>query len=343
MHRYSPVFQIGNAPLLPQFLGMEAFDIVHLHYPFIFGQEMIWMRNWLRRHPYVVTYHQDLLLSGLIDKGVRLHHQLVGKRVLLGAKYLIATTLDYAHASRLGELAPRMGERLVEVPNGVDGSRFNPNMLSPERLAALREQYGIEKDAFVFLFVGGLDRAHYFKGVEVFLNAFAQLVGSAETPVRLLIVGDGDLRETYQAQAAKLGIQDRVTFSGRIADSDLPSHYALGDALVLPSTTMGEAFGVVLLEAMAMGKPVIASNLPGVRTVVEDGVDGFLIKPSDVDDLAAKMTLLLADRAKASEMGRRGRAKVEARYDWSHIIPRLMDIYQSVGAQTQRSSYSQLA
>jgi len=91
---------------------------------------------------------------------------------------------------------------------------------------------------------------------------------------------------------------------------------------------MGEAFGVVLLEAMACGKPVIASNLPGVRTVVSDGEDGMLVRPRDVDDLAEKMQMLLDDPQQRREMGERGRAKVEARYAWPRIIPRLVQAYQ---------------
>jgi glycosyltransferase involved in cell wall biosynthesis len=99
---------------------------------------------------------------------------------------------------------------------------------------------------------------------------------------------------------------------------------------VLPSTTMGEAFGVVLLEAMACGKPVIASNLPGVRSVVDDGRDGLLVQPGDAADLGQKLELLLADVHGRSEMGLRGRKKVEDQYDWPLIVPRLEKLYAEV-------------
>ena len=98
----------------------------------------------------------------------------------------------------------------------------------------------------------------------------------------------------------------------------------------IPSTTMGEAFGVVLLEAMACGKPVIASNLPGVRSVVSDGQDGLLVRPGDVQDLAEKIEWLLGDAPRRKAMGGQGRAKVEQRYAWSKIIPRLVEIYHEV-------------
>jgi len=129
-----------------------------------------------------------------------------------------------------------------------------------------------------------------------------------------------------------------VRFCGRVSDAELPAHYALSDLVVLPSTTMGEAFGVVLLEGMACGKPVVASNLPGVRTVVQDGEDGLLARAGDAEDLAAKLALLLEDPARCRAMGARGRAKVEARYAWPRIIEQLVGVYERVlEAPTPRS------
>lgn len=93
---------------------------------------------------------------------------------------------------------------------------------------------------------------------------------------------------------------------------------------------MSEAFGVVLLEAMACGKPVIASNLPGVRSVVSAGEDGLLVRPGDIDDLAEKTQMLLDDPQRRREMGERGRDKVEEKYAWPKIIPRLVQVYEEV-------------
>jgi glycosyltransferase involved in cell wall biosynthesis len=93
---------------------------------------------------------------------------------------------------------------------------------------------------------------------------------------------------------------------------------------------MGEAFGVVLLEAMACAKPVIASDLPGVRSVVSDGVDGMLVRPGDASDLAAKVQMLLDNPQQQHEMGERGRNKVDSTYDWPKIIPRLVQVYEQV-------------
>ncbi|MGD8793445.1 MAG: glycosyltransferase family 4 protein [Anaerolineae bacterium] len=313
-------FRLGNAPFTPGLLRLDHFDLVHLHYPFYFGGEFLFARSILAGQPYVVTYHQDVLFQGLLRYPERLHHHLLGCSILARADRVLATSLDYAAASRLGDLMARHPRLVGELPNGVDAARFHPG--SDGR--SLRARYGLQDGQHVILFVGALDRAHYFKGIDVLLDALARLDAG---DVHLFLVGDGDLRPAYQAQARALGLDRRVTFCGRVPAADLPAHYALCDLLALPSTTMGEAFGLVLIEAMATAKPVVASNLPGVRSVVADGADGLLVRPGDAADLAAKLRALLDDPARRMEMGRRGRQKVEAHYDWPVVIPRLARVY----------------
>jgi glycosyltransferase involved in cell wall biosynthesis len=143
-------------------------------------------------------------------------------------------------------------------------------------------------------------------------------------------VGDGDLRNTYANQAKKLGLGRRVAFAGRVEEKELPAYYTASDFLVLPSVTRGEAFGLVLLEAMASGRPVIASNLPGVRSIVTPGKDGLLCRPGDTQDLATKMDEMLDDQDLRTMMGENARRKVSERYDWSMLIPRLSAIYREV-------------
>jgi glycosyltransferase involved in cell wall biosynthesis len=316
-------FRLGNAPFTPALLRLDHFDLVHLHYPFYFGGEFLFAGSLLAGRPYVVTYHQDVLFQGFLSFPERLHHRFLGRRILARAGRVLATSLDYAAASRLGKLMARYPGLVDELPNGVDAARFHPGVDG----RSLRARYGLAGDQPVVLFVGALDRAHYFKGIDVLLAALARIPGD---DVRLLLVGDGDLRTAYQARARALGLDQRVTFCGRVSAEELPAHYALCDLLALPSTTMGEAFGLVLVEAMASGKPVVASNLPGVRSVVADGEDGLLVRPGDAADLAAKLRTLLDDPARRLEMGRRGRQKVESRYDWPVIIPRLARAYDQV-------------
>jgi glycosyltransferase involved in cell wall biosynthesis len=324
--RLKPLLRVGNAPLLPGLLRPPACDVLHLHYPFVSGQEMLALVCAARRIPLVITYHQDLILSGMIGRAVMLHEATLGRWILTHAARLLVTSRDYFAASRIARFFTPDDPRVAEMPNGVDTARFHPGLDG----RAIRDRYGIAPDAPLALFVGGLDTPHYFKGVDVLLKALARL----EIPdARLMLVGDGDLRLRYEHLAAELGIAARVTFCGRVPDADLPQHYAACDLLVLPSTTMGEAFGIVLLEAMACGKPVIASNLPGVRTVVDPGVDGLLAEPGSVDDLTVRLDDLIARRDQHAAMGQRGRDKAVRCYDWERINERLLDVYAAVVAE----------
>ena len=318
VHRLKPVVQVGNAPVLPQLLRLQRFDLVHLHYPFYSGGEFVS----LSRQPYVVTYHQDVELAGLLGVGARLHGRTIGNAILRRAARICPTSLDYIAHSDYSGLLDLPNGTVTELPNGVDTRVFHPGPIDQ----AVRTRYGIPPNAFLALFVGAQDRAHYFKGVPTLLRAVA-----SQPETSLLLVGDGDLRADFERLARDLRISERVVFAGRVDTSILPALYRSADLLVLPSETRGEAFGMVLLEAMASGRPVVASNLPGVRSVVESGTDGLLVEPGNVDALAE--TLQIFARMPPSErfkFGHAGRRKVEERYDWRQIGRKLEAIYLDV-------------
>ncbi len=315
VHRLKPVVRVGNAPVLPQLLRLGNFDLVHLHYPFYSGAEFVALSG----APYVVTYHQDVQLAGWLGRATSLHGQTIGKLLLKRAARLCPTSLDYLHHSAIADLVPSLGDLVVALPNGVDLERFNPGPLDLDT----RRRWGFPDDAVIVLLVGGMDRAHYFKGVPTLLQALTQVPG-----VSAILVGDGDLRPRFERQAQALGLSNRVRFTGRVGTDELPRLYRAADVLALPSQTPGEAFGMVLLEAMASGRPVIATDLPGVRSVVAHGSDGFLVRPGNARDLA-EMIAAVAGMTVEERMalGAAGRAKVEAHYDWERIGDRLEAIY----------------
>lgn len=322
VHRLRPLARVGNAPVLPQLARLPADAIVHLHFPFYAGAEFVA----LARRPYVVTYHQDVELGGWMGRASRAHDRVVGRRVLRGAARLCPTSLDYFRSSVFADLVPALGERVVPIPNGVDAATFRPG---PADEAILR-RYRVPPLPVV-LFVGSMDRAHYFKGIPTLLRALAQL-----PEVAGLLVGDGDLRPEYERLAAELGLAGRVRFAGRVEAGDLPQLYRAADVFVLPSETRGEAFGIVLLEAMASGCPVIAADLPGVRSVVAPEVDGLLVPPKDPAALAAKIAHVLALEPSARRaMGAAGRRKVEAEYSWERVGDRLESLYRSVATESK--------
>jgi len=322
IHRLRSLLRLGNAPLIPQLLGrLRGFDLIHLHYPFI-GGELAALAARLTHTPLVITYHQDVLLSGPMAWMERLLRQTAGRFTLRSAERVLFTSRDYGQASYIRPLLRGREDRIGELPNGVDTVVFSPG--EPHR--RLYRVCGLAPGDRVVLLVAGLDRAHFFKGVDIFLKALSQLPGE----IKGVIAGDGDLRPAYEATANSLGLAGRVFFAGRIPDGDLPDYYRLADVTVLPSVTMGEAFGLVLLESMACGTPVIASNLPGVRTVVADGQDGFLAPPGDADSLVICIQRLLDDTLLQLEFGRRGRAKMEEKYAWPVVVDQLEQVYASI-------------
>jgi glycosyltransferase involved in cell wall biosynthesis len=317
----APLLRFGNAAWCPSIgRALEELqpDVVHLHWPFIGGIAPV--LAWRRRNPkrrLVVQYHMDLLASGWRWPLFWTYPRWALPRMLAAADRVVVSSFDYAQHGALARYV--RGLRIVEIPLGVDVERFAPYPhppapplpqgggetigFSPSRKEGEREGVGI-----AVLFVGGIDRAHAFKGVHVLLEAIAR------TPdARLRIVGDGDLRVTYERRARVLGIADRVMFLGAVSDAELPDVYRSSDVLVLSSTARSEAFGLVLLEAGASGIPVIASDLPGVRSVVVDGETGFLVPPGDVATLANRLGVLAHDRDRARRMGTAGRTRVAAR------------------------------
>lgn len=315
VRRLPALFRVGNAPFLPGLLGLRDYDIIHLHHPFIFGSEMVWAVSRLRGIPYVLTHHNDLIGDGLRRYLFDGYSALWARRVFRGASKFAVVSKDHAAHCRLSPLFRERWDDVVEIPNGVDTNLFRPDLDG----SPVRRRHGLSEAAKVILFVGALDQAHHYRRVDLLLQAMASLEGE---DVKLLVAGDGDTRSHYEAIAAELGLAERAVFLGGIDHSALPRIYAAADLVVLPSQ-LQESFGLVLIEAMACGKPVVASNLPGVRSVVSDGRDGLLVRPGDVDELVAKLQMLLDNHTRRREMGEQGRKKVEQRYSWPQVVVQL--------------------
>jgi glycosyltransferase involved in cell wall biosynthesis len=331
VRRLRPAFRIGNAPLLPGLLSPERFDIIHLHYPFIFGAEMIWARALATGVPYVLTHHNDLIGDGARGTLFDLYARVTAPLVLGGARKLAAVSLDHAANCRLRGIFRRRWSDVVEMPNGVDTKLFHPGAEG----ASIRARYGIAPTDRVVLFVGAMDRAHHFKGVEHLLRALAHV---PDHRVIGLLVGDGDLRPRFQAEAERLGVAGQTRFVGGIPHEQLPPYYAAADVVVLPSFPP-ESFGMVLIEGMACGVPVIAHDIPGVRTVVRHGETGLLVKPGDTAELAAAITALVDDPSVRGAMGARGHTDVLERFTWSAIGRRLERLYLDVLGRATRPSH----
>jgi len=210
---------------------------------------------------------------------------------------------------------------VIIIPNGVDCERFNPKNDGGE----IRARYNLEGSK-VILFVGALTRWHRYKGLDVLIKAFAEIQDQVKE-ARLLVVGDGDLKPEYQALSSP--IAQKAIFAGNVDDNELPNYYAASDILILPSLDRSEGFGLTLLEANATGKPVVASNVGGIPSVVRDGVNGLLVPPRDEEALAETIINLLKDEGRLHEIGLNGRRVAEA-HDWKHIAKKTEELYGEV-------------
>jgi len=331
IHRIPPILQIGNAGVLPSlFHRLAGFDLVHLHYPFFGGAEPVIVRKAMRPDQgLVMTYHMDAVADGMKGAIFSAHRRLLFPWLVNRVDRILVSSLDYAKSSALAEAD--VDDRLEEHPFGVDLDRFHPG-----DEVELRALHQIPHKTPVLLFVGGLDAAHAFKGLPQLLDALADLV---EYDWQLVVVGDGALKETYRAQAIEKGLGSRVTFTGLVCHEDLPRYYRLAAVHLLPSTKRAEAFGLVALEAAASGIPSIASDLPGVRTVVQDGSTGLLVPPGNVEELKKAILLFLEQVDLRERLGFSARANVEQKYVWPPLIDRLEATYDSVLNQQSKRKY----
>ncbi len=324
IHRLKPWLRYGNAGFVPQLLWqLKGFDIIHLHYPFFGGAEMIYFLDKIKDINLVIHYHMDVFGEGLMKKFFSWHSYTIMPRILNQADKIIITSWDYAWRSRLRDRIKEDKDKFIEIPIGVNAQVFKPRRKDP----GLLKKLDLENKKII-LFIGALDKAHYFKGVTFLIKAFQMI--SSNDDYRLLIVGTGDLQNGYKTLAAGFGLEKKVIFAGFVPDDLLPLYYNLGDVFVLPSIDGSEAFGVVILEAMSSGMPIVASDLPGVRTLVEKKFNGLLVRPKDIATIARHLDWLLKNPQISAQYGRAGRQKVEEKYEWPMIGKQVEQVYKDI-------------
>lgn len=314
-----PLLKYGNAGFLPQlFWRLRKFEAVHLHYPFFGGAEIIWLWKFFnRKTKLIITYHHDVVGGGWLGKFFDWHTRNLMPLILRSADKILVSSFDYIENSNARDIFKKHRDKFEELPFGLDINKFSEKTRDFEIL----EKHNLKIDEKIILFVGALDKAHYFKGLEYLISAKCKVLNT-----KLLVVGGGDLRPYYRELVGKLGLHKDIIFAGKVSENDLSKYYNLADVVVLPSIDKSEAFGIVLTEAMACGKPVIASDLPGVRSVVENEVNGFLVEPKNEKMLAEKINLIFLSQELKKRFGEKSRKLAEEKYDIGKIISRLEKI-----------------
>jgi phosphatidyl-myo-inositol alpha-mannosyltransferase len=307
-------YNASNAPIDPRPWSRPAVrralvrllpDIVHVHEPLTPSTSM-WA-TLEARAPVVATFHSGASRSRLFDMAAPALRR-VARRL---------TTRIAVSEAAAAFVARRIGGSFEIVPNGVDVSRFSdaaPADLGP---------------GTKLLFLGRLDAR---KGFPVALDAFARLAAS-RPDLRLIVVGDGPDRRAVQTLPQD--IKNRVRLLGAIPNVDIPPYLAACD-LYLGTSMGGESFGVVLVEAMATGLPVVASRIPGYSEVVRDDLEAVLVPPGDPAALASAAARVLEDPALADRLRAAGLERART-YDWSTVVTRLEDLYEAA-VQTGPSS-----
>ena len=201
------------------------------------------------------------------------------------------------------------------IPNGIDVERFSPDVSPIEEFCDGKQN---------ILFLGRLERR---KGLIYLIKAYQQV--KQEIPdSRLIIAGPGTrLRKPYEKWIRNQGLED-VVFVGYVSESDKPRYYKTADVYCSPATSR-ESFGIVLLEAMAVGKPIVASNIDGYNDVVTHGEDGLLVPPKDSRGLAQALISVLSNKTLRQQMGDKGRLKA-GEYNWASVAQRVFDYYVRV-------------
>lgn len=286
-------------------LAAEA-DIVHFQFPWPFGDMLALLLP--RDKPVVITYQSDVVRQ----RGLLMLYRPLMNWFLRRANVVVTTTENYARSS---EVLPAVKDKLRIVPLGLDESVLPA--IDDAKVVEVEEQVGRD----FFLFVGVL---RYYKGLHTLLEAVAG------TELRVVVAGDGPENSNLRRQAKELGA-DNVTFLGRVSDEDKIALYRLARGVVFPSHLRSEAYGVTLLEGLAMGKALISTELgTGTSFVNLHDESGLVIQPSDPRALRDAMRTLACDDALVARYGEGGRARFERLFTPEVTGARYREIYRSL-------------
>lgn len=280
-------------------------DIIHIHMPFPLADVAVCLLGFNGK--VVLWWHSDVIRQKRL---MRFYRPFL-IRLLKRADLIIAATQGHIDDS---EFLPDYREKCVVIPYGVEKKMLDAS-------GSVGHQKKTDKNRqTTFLFVG---RFVYYKGCEVLLEAFANLNNA-----RLVMVGEGPLQKQLQSMSESLNINKSITWLSRLSDSELSNVFQSCDVFVLPSIAKSEAFGLVQIEAMAHGKPVINTRLPGgVPYVSLDGQTGLTIPPSDVNALSDAMKLLQKDIKMRESMGRAAYTRAHEVFTVDKMLCRLLDAF----------------
>jgi glycosyltransferase involved in cell wall biosynthesis len=312
--RAGRLFTRFSVPVAPRFpflmrqMAREA-DILHFHLPYPLADV-----SYLLSRPkgkVVVWWHSDIVRPKFLTKLYR----------PLQAQFLKKADAIIVAAPQLIDSSPTLRQfrdKCQVIPIGIDAGRFALNDHLWAQGQKIRSRYGRR----IVLFVG---RLAYYKGVDYLVRAMKDVDGT------LLLVGEGPLEVELKGLAASMGVQDRCVFLGKASDEELPLYYQACDVFVLPSVAPTEAYGIVQLEAMACGKPVVSTNLPtGVPFVNLHGQTGLIVRPADEQALAGAINKLLDNPGLRERYGLFAKERVERDFTRESMTGKVYALYRRI-------------
>jgi rhamnosyl/mannosyltransferase len=261
------------------------------------------------RGPLVVTYHSDTVKQKVLG---RMFEPFLNAALRKSAA-IIATSPNYLATS---PVLQAFRDRCHVIPYGIDTAQFE--QCSPDAVRSVRERLG---DRLVI----SVGRLVYYKGFDVLIRAMADVRG------KLVIVGEGPLRSELQSLAARLGVTDKVVFAGEVNNAGVMPYYHAADLFALASVARSEAFGIVQIEAMAAGLPVVNTSLDsGVPFVSLAGESGLTVPPGDAPALAAAINRLLDDQSLRQSLGQAGVRRARREFSLDTMLRRTLSLYEGV-------------
>jgi glycosyltransferase involved in cell wall biosynthesis len=316
---YEPLILYGNGPIMPGLFWAlltqaQRYDLIHINQLHYAHAATAYLAARLRGLPVVITPHLHAEQRETYDVGYMLD-------ILAGSQVILTVTA----AER--DFLVRKGFPPLQVVTG--GNSLNLAHFPPQEEAAARARLGIPADAFVVLFLG---RKTAYKGLEASVRAFIAL---QRTHPHAYFVAMGPETPESQKLWQEIGEASNLLVRDRVEDEERLAALAACDVLLLPSS--GEAFGIVYLEAWAYGKPVIGAPIQAVSALISEGVDGWLIEPAHVGEIATRLAWLADHPEAAKAAGQAGRVKLLRRY----TTERIADIVEGAYFRAQRHHKSQ--
>jgi rhamnosyl/mannosyltransferase len=306
--RLAAWFNLAGAPACPVMvreIAESRADLVHIQWPNP-AAFLAYLASG-HRGPLVVSWQSDVVRQRFLN----VLFAPVAKAVLRRADCIVASSPNYAATS---SILRGFADRVRVVPIAISIDRFR--RLDSARIARIRERYGPR----IVLAVG---RLVYYKGFEYLVRAARRIDCS------ILIVGEGPLRHRLESEIRSHRVSDKVHLLGEV--DDIVSLYQACEVFVLPSIARSEAFGIVQLEAMACGKPVVNTRLDtGVTYVSPDGISGITVAPRDEEALAGAINRLLVDRGMRERYGQAGLRRVQTEFSLDLVAGRMRELYEEV-------------